>query len=266
MNSREICDWLRAGEGVQQPVLKNFWALAKSGKNSEEQTIVYAKQALDHLKNFTDNILTGSGSGNGAAYYVQNNSSATGSLWNAIKALISIMGLDTQFSTQISAIETQFSTLGQYSSSFGSTISTIQPLLIEMQTNLESKIAETADITKSSDDPVYFTQKTLEDPKHLFDEAIRGESENNIRNFIQTVKLRLQNRVQDKRWDCLTKYDSLLPECDSIAKWLGLLGIASATESNPDNTEENSGKVEHKTSHPEVCIIDCSMLAHEVLP
>lgn len=266
MNSREICDWLRAGEGVQQPVLKNFWALAKSGKSSEEQTIVYAKQALDHLKNFTDNILTGSGTGNGARFYVANNTTEAGSLWNTIKALISIMGLNDQLSTQISAIETQFSTLGQYSSSFGSTISTIQPLLIAMQANLESKIAETADITKSSDDPVYFAQKTLEDPKHLFDEAIRGESENNIRNFIQTVKLRLQNRVQDKRWNCLTKYDSLLAGCDSITKWLDFLGIASEPKSNPHNTGTGGNEVEAIKNHTEVCIIDCSMLAHEVLP
>ena len=269
MNSREICDWLRAGEGVQQPVLKNFWALAKSGKNSEEQSIVYANQALEHLKDYTTNILTGSGSGNGAAHYVQNNTTAPSSLWNTIKALLALSGVD--LTQQVQQIDQAIATLANnqgaiWAQSFGTTIATIQPLLIEMQTNLETRIAETADITKSSDDPVYFTQKTLEDPKHLFDEAIRGESENNIRNFIQTVKLRLQNRVQDKRWDCLTKYDSLLPECDSIAKWLGLLGIASAAESNPHNAEENRSRVEHKTSHPEVCIIDCSMLAHEVLP
>lgn len=266
MNSREICDWLRAGEGVQQPVLKNFWALAKSGKSSEEKNILYIRQAYESIRDFNENVLISSGNN---SHYVRENTRDPSSKWNSIKSLLSISGVD--LNEQVQQIDQAIATLENnqgviWAQSFGSTIATIQPLLIQMQTNLESKIANTADITKSSDDPVYFTQKTLEDPKHLFDEAIRGESENNIRNFIQTVKLRLQNRVQDKRWDCLTKYDSLLPKCDSITKWLNFLGITSEPKSNPHNAGTDSNEVEPIKNHPEVCIIDCSMLAHEVLP
>ena len=55
LNATEICAWLSASEQTQEPVLKDWWAIAKAG--SEEGTAVAGSNLLRHAITKANNIL-----------------------------------------------------------------------------------------------------------------------------------------------------------------------------------------------------------------
>jgi hypothetical protein len=229
MNSREVCDWLRAGEGVQQPVLKSFWALAKSGKVSiksgtDASTFIDKLEAiLKKESKQKDNVM-------GA--------------FNEMKEFVAGEDVDK--------IETNLKNI-KANNGWVSEIPKIRDILDSLNSLRTQNSSNDFVIQNSSDSPNFISRATLANPEILFTEAIKGENESNIRSYIQTLKLRLKNRIADNRWACMTQYDESI---QSISDWLKLLELG--TEESTTNS--------NKHQCPEVCVIDCSMLAHEVLP
>ena len=230
MNSREVCDWLRAGEGVQQPVLKSFWALAKSSNKSIKSN-TYASISIDKLESL-----------------IKKDSKQKDALFGAFNEMKEFVSGD-----QIGIIAGHFKKIKSNTQGWVPEIPNIRSILDSLdELRAEHSLNDYA-IEKSADSPSYISRSTLENPETLFAEAIKGENENNIRTYIQTLKLRLKNRIADNRWSSMTRYDE---DIQSISDWLKLLNLDS------DVSQAVSGA----EASPEVCVIDCSMLAYEVLP
>lgn len=244
LNAAEICAWLSAAEQTQEPVLKDWWAIAKAGNENvaggatnllrhavtkatiilqtlDAQRAPYKRVCLRQLKILKDYI--GQRQVNGLAdleaklapYSAQYNASGNSLDWDSPENEAEIRA----------AAETVLASLKG---------------LISQDLDVAQLNATTAD------SPLRVPKKWLIDPT-LLDTATPAEEVTRIEAHLTTLKLRLKTRLDDRRWQSFLNYESADTTFASLKDWMGRFGLG-------------------KQDGPRVSIIDLSMLSHEVLP
>lgn len=236
MNANEVCQWLSAAEQTQQPALINLWALAKGASTSAEKGQSDIHAALVHCENIRG-ILDGSGfyKGKGAV-----------ECWDALKGFVELSAVQNAVNTIESVLQAPRKDKTALSNSLGTSEKTFRDALLAVQQMLEEQLGTaTFTIEQTADKPIFFPIAKLDNPANLDAAAELSPGDRSIRQFLQGLQLRMHNRRNDRRWHCFYNYEEL--KVHSFREWLVQLGIGS-----------------EKTRS--VTVIDCSMLAHDVLP
>ena len=228
MNSEEICDWLQASEATQEPVLKDWWAIAKTDPaiKGSYDPLQIAMQKIDHALAFLDDSHFSAGAN--LEHQIILASQYTDEIdWDELISLI--LWTDGKYKKVINEKE-------------------VRDKLYEIKATLLEKISkrqnEGVKFAKSADAPRFVPVSEFRDP-NLVDRPSDHEGNRKIDQYLLTLKLRLRTRLDDRRWQSLFSYEDL--GIKSYKDWMGKLGIGGKTSSR-------------------VSVLDLSMLASEVLP
>lgn len=244
LNAAEICAWLSAAEQTQEPVLKDWWAIAKSGSravggnginllrhaitkaNAILQTLdapraPYKRGCLRQLKILKD--------------YVGQRQ---------------VVGL-SKLEAKLAPYQSQYNATGnQLDWDSPENEMEIRSATEDVVASLKSLIAQNIDIAQLSattaDSPLFVPKNLLIDPT-LLDAATPAEEVARIEAHLTTLKLRLKTRLDDPRWHSFLNYENTETNFTSLQDWMERLGLGNQVG-------------------PRVSIIDLSMLSHEVLP
>lgn len=241
-NAQEICAWLSASEQTQEPVLKDWWSVAKSQFNpafraASDNSLRHALTKISNLIECLD--------GN------QPVKKSACSLFNIAKSYWGTKTID-------GASELE-SLLAPYQSQLtGASVDWNKPsnereireaaekLASSLKSALSEEIAAIEKISSTADTPLFISRTDLVDPT-LVDRAVSSEDVNRIESHLTTLKLRLKTRLDDKRWKSFLNYEKEQTKFSYLAEWLEKFGFQ-----NPASQR--------------VSIIDLSMLTHEALP
>lgn len=244
LNASEICSWLSASEQTQEPVLKDWWAIAKADNSSISAGGV---NRLRHAITKANNILLTLDAPR--APYKR-------ACVRQLKILKDYVG--TQ---KIEALSTLEKSLASYSGQYHATGTgldwdspenevEVRAATENVIESLKALVAEDIDSAQLSattaDSPLYVSRKLLIDPT-LLDSATPSEEVARIEAHLSTLKLRLKARLDDPRWQSFLNYESANTKFKSLKDWLNSFGLG-------------------KQKGPRVSVIDLSMLSHEVLP
>ncbi|BBK42800.1 hypothetical protein STVA_28200 [Allostella vacuolata] len=228
MNGEEICEWLQASEATQEPVLKDWWAIAKSNSHSELfDPLQTAITRLDGAINWLDVRLPRSSFDlllDHASQYVRDID------WKLIKRLpVWTTSREPDWARIVNDMEVRQQLLST------------RGILLE---RISDRQNEGINFAKSADSPRFVTMAEFRDPR-LVDRATDQEAGRRIDQYLTTLKLRLRTRLDDRRWQSFFSYEQ--QGIRSFQAWMERLGIG-------------------RKSGPRVSVLDCSMLASEVLP
>ncbi|HSW64467.1 MAG TPA: DUF87 domain-containing protein [Dissulfurispiraceae bacterium] len=241
MNAAEVCEWLSTAEQTQQPALVNLWAIAKGAKKSADAPGEDYRSAVQNLCIIEQLIESPSGNKKGVE---------SKECWAAATAFAPSLK-ETDEGKSIENILAQvnpsvFTPL--FGRSFGASEPTLKKSVATLLEQLRVKAgALPTVIEQTADKPEYFDVSILDSPSGLECAAELSPGDKTMRQFLAGLQLRIQNRRKDKRWQSFYNYDRLQPAVKNAGEWFGYLGIG-------------------KADVPSVTVIDCSMLAHEVLP
>ncbi len=242
-NAVEICAWLSASEQTQEPVLKDWWALAKGGMQAQDavaESLTYALLKLQELHEALDGskpkkklccqifqILK---------TYVGTVKIATlGELEKALQPhmgqLTAVLQKDIDWSPPSNEVD-------------------IRKAVLSLKTELTAAVSKLLEEAKggatTADSPLPVALKHLVDPA-LANRTVSAEDAARIESHLTTLKLRLKTRRDDQRWHAFLNYERKGTEIASLRDWLYRFGIG-----------DKKG--------PLVSVIDLSMLSHDVLP
>lgn len=242
-NASEICSWLSASEQTQEPVLKDWWAIAKAdagvkgggdAANLLRHAIGKASiiiQTLDQSKTTYKQICT-----------------------QHFKILLDYVG-----ARKFDSVKKLRDSLVPHHKEYKAekpdwtppeNEAEIRAAAVEAIKELKQAIindsggAEIAAAT--ADSPRYIPRSRLVDPT-LLDSATPAEDVGRIEAHLTTLKLRLKTRLDDTRWKAFLNYEDAATKVSSLEDWLQQFGLGAM-------------------SGPRVSVIDLSMLSHEVLP
>lgn len=239
MNAADVCQWLSAAEQVQEPTLKNLWSMAKgrSAASGDPARLRATQEAIIRLENLNE-ILRGSNPYKGQNAFGQ---------FGALKSYLNEIEAGAEIEQRTTRIEELLSPHRASRSTFiGEDEAAISQQIVELSSLLQELVSlEEFEIEESADKPTPFALAEVRDPAALVEAAKSDSGEATFRQNLRGLQLRLANRMEDKRWNCFINFERL--GIDSLAKWLDRLG-------------------QRATGGPKVSVIDCSMLADEVLP
>ena len=241
MNAHEVCQWLSAAEQTQQPALVNLWALAKGARAN----VALERRDLQHGVNQIGAMLAWINDPTMA----RKGESCLGA-WQATFGYLPWMRTDAGLKLVVADIDRILAPAKHdkwaNSRSFGHNQVSLRDSLLRVRESAERRLdASPTTIEQTADKPVHFPVSTLDNAQNLETAAELAPGDRGLRQFLQALQLRIQNRRNDRRWHAFYNYDEL--GVASIGDWLSMLGIENA-ESAP------------------TVVIDCSMLGHEVLP
>ena len=241
MNAHEVCQWLSAAEQTQQPALVNLWALAKGARAS----VAMGRTDLQHGVNQIGAMLAWIGDPDMA----RKGESCLGA-WEATLGYLPWVPHEAALKEVVVKIDRILAPAKKdewaHSRSFGRDQVPFRDALLRVKESAERRLdASPTTIEQTADKPVHFPVSTLDNAQNLEAAAELAPGDRGVRQFLQGLQLRIQNRRSDRRWHAFYNYDAL--GVASIGDWLSMLGIGNA-ESAP------------------TVVIDCSMLGHEVLP
>ncbi len=229
MNGEELCEWLQASEATQEPVLKDWWAIAKASTQSGIgfDPLQIAIQKIDSA------ILWMDGNTPGSNFDLQIDHAeqyAPDIDWVGFRD-VPIWTPDAN--QQFRKIQND---------------KAVRELLYLIRRTLVEKISvrqnEGVNFAKSADSPRYVALDDFRDPQ-LVDRMTDQESGKRIDQYLTTLKLRLRTRLADRRWSSFFSYEQ--QNVISFQNWMEKLGVG-------------------KRTGPRVSVLDFSMLASEVLP
>lgn len=234
LNAEEICAWLSASEQTQEPVLKDWWAIAKSGnltRAPNEGSLLMAISALDEIR----------------VGLVKIKRKTAGSYCDAVTGYLKDTSIDT---TVFETLFEDHRTVNDYNNEVMSNQADILTEVNQLEQEIRSKITADAHTTKaaarSADSPLVIARSTLSDPS-LINRAVPKEDAVRINPHLTTLKLRLKTRLDDKRWSAFLNYEDAQVKIESLSSWFARFGLGAATG-------------------PKVSVLDLSMLSNEVLP
>ena len=233
-NAEEICAWLSAAEQTQEPVLKDWWAIAKAS-DAEEVVIVNGLQsALSSI----DNLLT---------ELTRLKRKAAGSYCDAICGLLAGTSIDVR---AFKALFVDHRRTDQYNTEVVGNAAEIASAAEHLRLAVKAKIvaSEASDEqgTRTANSPLFISRRTLAAPS-LISRAVSKEDSFRVEAHLTTLRLRLTARLDDRRWRAFLNYeDPKIDICD-LTGWFERFGLGSR-------------------SGPKVSILDLSMLSNEVLP
>jgi Helicase HerA, central domain len=194
-NSLEICAWLSAAEQTQEPVLKDWWAIAK-GQNVDQvhasaNRLQHAMSAIDALLEDLSSIKRKS-----APSYCE---ATLGFLKNAkidtaafAKAFEPHRGID-KFNTEVLSNQAEIAAAAE------ALKQQIRELISQM-----GRLSD--DIVRTADSPLYIPKQTLVDPS-MINRAVSKEDTFRVESHLTTLKLRLKTRLDDRRWRAFLNYE-----------------------------------------------------------
>ncbi len=234
LNAEEICAWLSASEQTQEPVLKDWWAIAKGGDKavtSNVGTLQNAMSALDQLLIELAKI----------------KKKAAGSYCDAVIGHLDSTGIDTAAFT---ALFVAHRVVDNYNTEVINNQAVIATEADRLKGAIRSKIVDksgtTEADTRTADSPLPITRAMLTDPS-LISRAVSKEDTFRVEAHLTTLKLRLKTRLDDKRWRAFLNYEEAGTKIDKLSSWFTRLGLGA-------------------DRGPKVSVIDLSMLSNEVLP
>ncbi len=232
MNGEELCDWLQASEATQEPVLKDWWSIAKASGSGigTYDPLQVAVTKIDAALSWLD------GKGPKSAFELFLDHAAqyssiidANSIKNFVKWTNPSKESDADWVRVINDKDVREKLLSS------------RDLLINAISNSQN---EGVNFAKSADSPRYVSVAEFRDPR-LIDRTTDQESGKRIDQYLTTLKLRLRTRLDDRRWQSLFSFEQ--QGISSFKDWIEKLGVG-------------------KRSGPRVSVLDFSMLASEVLP
>lgn len=231
MNGEEICEWLQASEATQEPVLKDWWSIAKAGTDGEPyDPLQVAMQKLDGAIAWLD------GKGPKSAFDLSLDHAAqyaTNINWKDIKGLV-------KWTAPAKPSDADWVKITNDKEVRDKLTAARRSLLEAISTRQNEGI----NFAKSADSPRFVATAEFRDPQ-LVDRATDQESNKKIDQYLTTLKLRLRTRLDDRRWQAFFNYEE--QKIEDFETWMQKIGVG-----------KNSG---HRVS-----VLDFSMLASEVLP
>ena len=245
-NATEICAWLSASEQTQEPVLKDWWAIAKASTYGNDDS--HQSNRLRHALTKANLILEALNQASKPIaqiclrqfqilrdYLVDTNFPGIPELHETLKQhkaqLTAISGKGLDFGPPRNEPEIRLAT---------------EKLIDNIKSRISNHTGNAAATATTADSPRYIPRSRLVDPT-LLDSATSAEDVGRIEGHLTTLKLRLQTRLDDPRWQSFLNYERDAIPCGSLIDWMESFGLG-------------------KSEGPRVSIIDLSMLSHEVLP
>ena len=244
-NAGEVCAWLSASEQTQEPVLKDWWAIAKA--TGDGNNVVQGTNLLRHAVTKANHI-------------IQTLDLARAPFKKTCCRQFKILK-DYVGQRQVAGLEKLRETLIPHKDQYKATDKAIdwdppeneaeirnaaQTVIDNLKTLIAGEVAAATLVATTADSPLCIPRGRLVDPT-LIDSATAPEDAARIEAHLTTLKLRLKTRLDDPRWQSFLNYADPPTEIGSLSDWMGRFGIG-------------------KREGPRVSIIDLSMLSHEVLP
>ena len=233
-NAEEICSWLSAAEQTQEPVLKDWWAIAKGGAGTQAVAVNRLQNALSSI----DQLLTDLAS---------LKRKSAGSYCDAICGHLEGSGIDV---ATFEALFVEHKKQNQYNTEVAANQADIATAADALRTAIKSKIVASGATDeqgiRTADSPLFIPRQTLTDPS-LINRAVSKEDTFRIEAHLTTLKLRLKTRLDDRRWRAFLNYEETEIDIRELACWFERFGLGGETG-------------------PKVSILDLSMLSNEVLP
>jgi hypothetical protein len=234
-NAEEVCAWLSAAEQTQEPVLKDWWALVKGGTSASgasTRRLQSALSSIEHLLVALPDLKRMNASPH----------------CDAILGHLDGSGISTE------RLRAAFEIHRNVDRSEGWNILSNQAQIVDvvcmLQDAIKSKIVELSDLVggavRTADSPLPIAVASLRNPA-LMNRTVSKEDAFKVEGHLTTLKLRLNTRLDDKRWRSFLNYEGAGTRIDDLAAWLTRFGLG-------------------KHQGPKVSILDLSMLSDEVLP
>jgi uncharacterized protein len=233
-NAEEICAWLSAAEQTQEPVLKDWWAIAKGGDAEKAANLGRLQNAMSSL----DVIL-------GELSRIKRKDA--GSHCDAVVGHLRGSEIDT---TSFAAQFVDHRSVDRYNTEVIDNQAEIAEIAEALKGEIRSIITSTANTDelggRTVDSPLPITRSTLADPS-LINRAVSREDTFRIDAHLTTLKVRLKTRLDDRRWQSFLNYEETSIAIPSLSAWLSRFGLGTK-------------------KGPKVSVLDLSMLSNEVLP
>lgn len=234
LNAEEICAWLSASEQTQEPVLKDWWSIAKGDDAAQTSGVNRMQSALSSI----DQLLTD---------LAAIKKKSAGSYCDAIVGHLRNSGIST---TAFQALFAAHRSANQYDTNVVDNQAEITDAADALRTSIKGRIVESQVLSeqgvRTADSPLYISRQTLREPS-LINRTVSKEDAFRVEAHLTTLKLRLNTRLDDRRWHAFLNYESEANTIRDLAAWLGRFGLGTA-------------------SGPKVSVLDLSMLSNEVLP
>ena len=234
LNAEEICFWLSAAEQTQEPVLKDWWAIAKGGVGSNPTSVSKLQNAMTSI----DHLL---------ADLQELKRKSAGSYCDAILGHLANSGIDGSEFRQLFAEHRQ---VNQYNTEVMANQAQIFDAAESLRSAIRAQISATStdegQRIRTADSPLFISRADLNDPS-LINRAVSKEDTFRVEAHLTTLKLRLKTRLDDRRWHGFLNYEDPKIDVFDVERWFSRFGLGSK-------------------SGPSVSIIDLSMLSNEVLP
>ncbi|WP_169546457.1 ATP-binding protein [Sneathiella aquimaris] len=229
MNGEEICDWLQASEATQEPVLKDWWAIAKasSAAPGTYDPLQVAIGKIDSAIAWLDGNTPAS---NFDLLISHARQYAVDLDWDAFDQLPNWSPNNQDQWRRVSNDREVRDRLGEFRAALLEAISQRQN--------------EGVNFAKSADAPRFISLHEFRDP-NLIDRSTDQDSNKRIDQYLLTLKLRLRTRLDDRRWQSFFSFEE--QDVRSYEDWMGRLGVGQAAGSR-------------------ISVLDLSMLASEILP
>jgi hypothetical protein len=233
-NAEEICSWLSASEQTQEPVLKDWWAIAKSGGNTKAAGVSSLQNALTSI----DVLLTELGN------MKRKNA---GSYCDAIIGHLAGSGIEL---AEFAGLFVEHKKKDNYNAEIVSNQAEIIAAAEGIREEVKALIIEEGNVgelgIRTADSPIFISRNVLTDPS-MISRAVSKEDTFRVEAHLTTLKLRLKTRLDDRRWRAFLNYEENNIKISSLESWLCQFGLGTQTG-------------------PLVSIVDLSMLSNEVLP
>lgn len=229
MNGEEICDWLQASEATQEPVLKDWWAIAKANPTDagSYDPFQVAIGKIDSAISWLDGNTPASNFDlaiNHAKQYAPDID------WDAFDQLPNWTPNENDQWRRVDNDREVRDRLGQ--------------IRTELLTSISERQNEGVNFAKSADAPRFVPVHEFRDP-NLVDRSTDQDSSKKIDQYLLTLKLRMRTRLDDRRWQSFFSFED--QNIRSFHEWMDKLGVGQKSASR-------------------VSVLDMSMLASEVLP
>jgi uncharacterized protein len=233
-NAEEVCGWLSASEQTQEPVLKDWWAIAKAGDEARAAGVNKLQNALSSI----DQLLT---------ELAGLKRKSAGSYCDAIVGHLGGAGIDT---AAFEALFIAHRGTDKFNTEIVGNQAEIVAAVEDIRAAVKAQIVEVGDLgeqgIRTADSPLFIPRQMLTDPS-LINRAVSKEDTFRVEAHLTTLKLRLKTRLDDRRWRAFLNYEDAGIEIHDLAGWLGRFGLGAQ-------------------KGPKVSILDLSMLSNEVLP
>lgn len=233
-NAQEICTWLSAAEQTQEPVLKDWWAIAKGGPAAEPSSSNRLQSALAAI----DELL---------AELPKLKRKSAGSHCDAIDGYLEGTDIDAGAFKECFR---QHRDADKFNTEVLANAAAVESATQELRNKVREVLAPASRAgrqqARTADSPLYVPYDNLTDPS-LINRATSREDTFRIGAHLTTLRLRLKTRLDDRRWRSFLNYEEQQTTFSGLDDWLRRLGIGGS-------------------SGPPVSVLDLSMLSSEVLP